>query len=114
VRELRNMLEQTVLLTQDRVITPAQLALSSSLAPDAGNCQHTGACGHGCMAPPKNGADLAHIERNLVIKTLEKTGWNVTRSAKMLGLSRDMMRYRIDKMGLSRPADEPGSGFGPD
>ncbi|MBA2961856.1 MULTISPECIES: sigma-54-dependent transcriptional regulator [Ramlibacter] len=114
VRELRNMLEQTVLLTQDRVITPAQLALSSSLAPDAGNCHHTGACGQGCMAPPKNGADLAHIERNLVIKTLEKTGWNVTRSAKMLGLSRDMMRYRIDKMGLSRPADEPGSGFGPD
>jgi two-component system, NtrC family, response regulator AtoC len=37
------------------------------------------------------------------VRTLERTGWNVTKSAKLLGLSRDMMRYRIEKMGLARP-----------
>jgi DNA-binding NtrC family response regulator len=112
VRELRNMLEQTVLLAPGEVITPAQLALCPSLAPDAHCERHAKACGPSFIASPRNDPELAEVERTLVVQTLERTGWNVTRSAKLLGLSRDMMRYRIEKMGLSRPMDEPGSGFG--
>jgi two-component system response regulator AtoC len=41
-----------------------------------------------------------------LVKTLERTGWNVTKAAKLLGLSRDMMRYRIEKLGLERPLYE--------
>jgi DNA-binding protein Fis len=62
------------------------------------------------MALPKKGLDLAEVEKGLVVRTLERTGWNVTKSAKLLGLSRDMMRYRIEKMGLARPDDEAGTG----
>ena len=121
VRELRNMLEQTVLLAPGEVITPAQLALCPTLAPQPPqvqpgcqpvSCDHGKSCGQSCITLPKNDSELAEVERTLVIRTLERTGWNVTRSAKLLGLSRDMMRYRIEKMGLSRPVDEPGSGFG--
>jgi len=32
-----------------------------------------------------------------------KTDWSVTKSARLLGLSRDMLRYRIEKLGLARP-----------
>ncbi|WP_309246768.1 hypothetical protein [Ramlibacter montanisoli] len=32
----------------------------------------------------------------------------MTKSARLLGLSRDMMRYRIEKLGLSRPPEESG------
>lgn len=46
---------------------------------------------------------LPELERDMVIRTLNKTDWNVTKSAKLLGLSRDMLRYRIEKLGLSRP-----------
>jgi len=117
VREMRNMLEQTVLLAPGDVISTAQLALCPSLAPDAKierdfrNSEPQG------MSLPRAAnntdlADLAEMERTLVVKTLERTGWNVTKSAKLLGLSRDMMRYRIEKMGLQRPVDQPGSGFG--
>jgi transcriptional regulator of acetoin/glycerol metabolism len=58
------------------------------------------------MALPKNDRELGDVERALVINTLERTGWNVTRSARLLGISRDIMRYRIEKFGLSRPEDE--------
>ena len=112
VRELRNMLEQTVLLTAGEVITPEQLTLSLGLAPRSGE-QQCRTCGGSCLALPKNDSELTEVARSLVEKTLERTAWNVTRSAKLLGLSRDMMRYRIDKMGLTRPLDEPGSGFDP-
>ena len=104
------MLEQTVLLTAGEVITPEQLTLTLGLSPRSGE-QQCRTCGGSCVVLPKNDAELTEVARSLVEKTLERTAWNVTRSAKLLGLSRDMMRYRIDKMGLTRPLDEPGSGF---
>jgi DNA-binding NtrC family response regulator len=103
VRELRNMLEQTVLLASTDLITPVQLALCPSLSADSPCERHFEGVGKPCMALPKNDAALGEAERSLVIRTLERTGWNVSRSAKILGLTRDMMRYRIEKMGLSRP-----------
>ncbi len=110
VRELRNMLEQTVLLAATDVITPAQLALCPSLTADSACERHFEGVGKPCMSLPKNDAALGEAERALVIRTLERTGWNVSRSAKILGLTRDMMRYRIEKMGLSRP-DAMDSGW---
>ncbi|MNG01344.1 Bacterial regulatory protein, Fis family [compost metagenome] len=46
---------------------------------------------------------LSDAERDLVVKVLGKTDWNISKSARMLGLTRDMLRYRIDKLGLERP-----------
>jgi arginine utilization regulatory protein len=37
------------------------------------------------------------------MKTLEKTDWNVSKAAKLLGLTRDMLRTRIERYGLVRP-----------
>jgi DNA-binding protein Fis len=36
---------------------------------------------------------------------LEKSAWNVTRAAKLLGVSRDTLRYRIEKYNLSAPQE---------
>ena len=47
--------------------------------------------------------NLPEVERDMVRKMLDKTDWNVTKSARLLGLSRDMLRYRIEKLGLERP-----------
>ncbi|HZN47455.1 MAG TPA: helix-turn-helix domain-containing protein, partial [Ramlibacter sp.] len=79
------------------------LALCPGLSPASGCDRHFEGAGKPCTALPRNDAGLGDAERTLVIRTLERTGWNVSRSAKILGLTRDMMRYRIDKMGLCRP-----------
>ena len=47
--------------------------------------------------------NLPEVEHEMVRKVLDKTDWNVTKSARLLGLTRDMLRYRIDKLGLTRP-----------
>ena len=39
----------------------------------------------------------------LMLQALARTHWNVTRAAKLLGLSRDTLRYRIEKLDLKPP-----------
>ncbi|PSJ46753.1 sigma-54-dependent Fis family transcriptional regulator [Zobellella endophytica] len=102
VRELRNMLEQAVLLAQSPSITPEQLGIS--LVPD------TTPAGADEPEPAAPGDDveadelnLLEFERDMVIRMLHKTDWNVTKSARLLGITRDMLRYRIERLGLVRP-----------
>ena len=57
-------------------------------------------------APPAAGESaLAQAERAAVLDALHASDWNQTRAAKALGISRDNLRYRIKKYGLSRPGD---------
>ena len=51
---------------------------------------------------PANGIDLEQLERSLVVQALERSGWNQTRAAALLGLNRDQIRYRIEKFKLER------------
>ena len=43
------------------------------------------------------------MDRDRACQTLERTDRNVTKSARLLGPSRGMLRYKIEKLGLSRP-----------
>jgi hypothetical protein len=40
---------------------------------------------------------------------MEQTGWNITRAARLLGLSFRTMQYRLDKFGIKRPGRGKGS-----
>jgi transcriptional regulator of acetoin/glycerol metabolism len=53
------------------------------------------------LEAPVEGSRLLDAERELLVQALESTGWNVTRAAKLLGVSRDTLRYRIEKFQLS-------------
>jgi DNA-binding NtrC family response regulator len=105
VRELRNIVEQAVLLAGNPVIDTEQLNLCSpqgfmlqdepeELAPEEPKE----------IKFPGEGVQLATVERDLLLRALSHTDWNVTHAARLLGLSRDTMRYRIDKFGLTPPA----------
>ena len=61
-----------------------------------------GQTAHGIGLPPE-GVDLEALERSLVVQALERSGYNQTRAATLLGLNRDQIRYRIEKFGLARP-----------
>ena len=92
VRELRNVIEQTVIMAQHDVIGPEQLHLAPGTERDD-------------AAPVVGDADqLALAERDLVTRALNQANWNVTHAAKILGVSRDTLRYRMEKFQLSRPA----------
>jgi two-component system, NtrC family, response regulator AtoC len=110
VRELRNVLEQTVLLARDRLISPEQIALAPGLhrepehivsSPAPAPRETATATANGAL--PRHGLRLSDVERDLVLRTLEKTDWNVSKAAKLLGLTRDMLRTRIERYDLTRP-----------
>lgn len=103
VRELRNMLEQTVLLTPHEVIAANQLNVCMSLVDEPLDLPMPAL--HESRAVPEgmDSMNLPEVERDMVRKMLDRTDWNVTKSARLLGLSRDMLRYRIEKLGLTRP-----------
>ena len=46
------------------------------------------------------GSQLESIERDAIIKALEKTRYNKTAAAKLLGMSFRALRYRIKKLGI--------------
>jgi len=45
-------------------------------------------------------------ELRYLLQTLEASGWNVSRAAAALSISRNTLRYRIEKHGL-RPGVSP-------
>jgi DNA-binding NtrC family response regulator len=95
VRELRNAVEQAVLLAVQDVIEASQFPFCESLvsAPAAGPTADAATR----PALPEAGFNLGDVERDLVVQALERTGWNVTRAAQLLGVSRDTLRYRMEK-----------------
>jgi DNA-binding NtrC family response regulator len=44
--------------------------------------------------------DLESVERGLVIQALERTHFNQSASARLLGISRYALRYRMEKYGM--------------
>ena len=99
VRELRNVLDQTVLLARERVIPAESLAIYAApqIEPDASPPQNSVG-----FAAQNQGAKLSDVEREMVTQALERTDWNVSKAARMLGLSRDMLRTRMEKYSLTR------------
>jgi DNA-binding NtrC family response regulator len=98
VRELRNVLERAVLLSEGRTLGAADLP---PLGRDRG--------GEGGLRLPPEGVDFASLERGFVVEALERAGGSPTRAAALLGMSRDQIRYRIEKFGLKADDTEPGN-----
>ena len=91
MRELRNAVERAVLLSEGSRLTESDFPM---LRPKDG--LSTG------VTLPAVGTNLEAIEHDLVVQALERTGWNQTRAATLLGLNRDQIRYRIEKFELRR------------
>jgi len=47
--------------------------------------------------------ELEELERDALHKALDACQWNVSRAARQLGITRDALRYRIQKHGLAVP-----------
>jgi transcriptional regulator with GAF, ATPase, and Fis domain len=98
IRELKNAVERAMLLTDDEELTLEQFPLGSGLPATR--------VGDG-VALPAAGIDLEQLERSLVVQALERSKWNQTRAAALLGLNRDQIRYRIEKFKLEKSSTEP-------
>jgi DNA-binding NtrC family response regulator/tetratricopeptide (TPR) repeat protein len=92
VRELAHLIERVTLLSQEAIIDPTTLERLCLQRPSA---------------PPES--RLAYADRALpdeaarIAQALSRTGGNVVRAARLLGMSRDAVRYRVRKYGIVMP-----------
>jgi two-component system, NtrC family, response regulator AtoC len=89
VREFRNAIERAMLFQADEVLVPADFPL----------LHHAPAAVEGVPFPP-TGVRLDDLLRAFVEKAWELAGGNQTRAAALLGITRDRMRYQVEKLGL--------------
>ena len=97
VRELANLMERVALLSSETDVTTEALGLT----PDAASAPAPAPA----PAPPGPASSLDDAVRDRVIEVLGTTSWNISRTAALLGISRNTLRARIEKYGL-RPGAE--------
>jgi transcriptional regulator with PAS, ATPase and Fis domain len=94
VRELRNVLERALILEDTEEIRPEHLPAEIRTGSAA-----AGAVGS-VIQLPADGIRVTEVEETLVRQALARTNGNVTRAARLLGLTRDTLRYRMQKYRL--------------
>jgi formate hydrogenlyase transcriptional activator len=100
IRELENIMERAVILcrSDELEIAPAQLA-----NPLAANQASAAAIGN----------SLEAIERSHILAVLASTSWRIegeAGAAQILDLPPNTLRSRLKKLGIERPASQPGPG----
>ncbi|NOT35306.1 MAG: sigma-54-dependent Fis family transcriptional regulator [Candidatus Eisenbacteria bacterium] len=114
IRELRNLFERTVLLETAEMLEPRHL----KIAPRARTSEAV-TLGHRVddwlIGPvPQSGIPfeslVEELERALIVKASCATKWNQSRTAEMLQVKRDKLRYRMKLFGLEPPHDAEQSG----
>ena len=100
VRELGHVMERLTLLHVGQEVDAATLTRLSLALPTSTPSQVSPAAASPAAATEDSGAD----ETVQMRQALAQTGGNVVRAARLLGLSREAMRYRMLRDGLTRPA----------
>src|SRR3984893_6650179 len=106
IRELKNVIERAMLLSEGDQLTETDLPPSLSRVAQAHQVEL-----------PAEGLDLPKLEHDLLHQALQPSGGNRSRAARLLGVSRHQIRYRLKKSTRSRrsapgppepaPADPP-------
>lgn len=95
VRELRNVIERCLILEDENLITPKYLPTDLFSTVQAAS---NGASSFN-LTLPNSGISLEKMEDDLVRQAIEQCHGNQTHAAKLLGISRDQLRYRLKKLG---------------
>ena len=119
VRELRNAIERVVLLNDGDLLKAENfiflnIPASGKTAPAAPEQF----ANNYILEVPDAGVPINRVMKDLILKTLAITNGNQVRAAKVLGLSRSKLRYRISQLGIEgergyRTADNPELPAGP-
>ncbi len=94
VRELKNVIERAMILVEEDTLLMEHLPIEI-----LGQASKQGGAIEGIRIPPE-GISMEKVEEALVKQALKMTNGNQTRAAKLLDISRDALRYRMQKFGL--------------
>jgi DNA-binding NtrC family response regulator len=95
VRQLESAIERAILLCEGDLITVEDLP--SEVRQDVGPIPE------GAFKLPSEGINFEDVERNLITQAMEQTDYNITKAAKLLGLTFRTLQYRLEKFGIKKP-----------
>jgi DNA-binding NtrC family response regulator len=98
VRQLESALERAILLCENDTVTV------EDLPPEMTNRAES-ASGYLFRLPP-DGVNFEEVERSLIMQAMDRTDNNITKSAKLLGLTFRTLQYRLEKFGFKREGTE--------
>src|SRR5437867_3782319 len=104
VREVANVMERVALLVDRPLVTADKLELAIPRNQRASRpADHETTL---CDAPigTSLGQTVEEVERRHILEALRETRWNISRAANRLGVTRNILRYRLQKYGLRSPA----------
>ena len=111
VRELENIIERAVALSSGTVLDVADIHLDrrpgvagTETAQITSLASGAPGSGTGLAALPPEGMTLEQFEDEIIREALRRAAGNKSQAARLLGLSRNALRYRLSKMGVP---DEP-------
>lgn len=87
IRELANAIERAVIISRGNLITRADFPTDDGLMRTD-------------LTPRSGSIDLNRVERALLEQALDRAGRNLTRAARLLGIGRGALRYRLEKYGI--------------
>jgi two-component system response regulator AtoC len=87
VRELENVIERAVVVAKERIITPEDLPL---LVPSESKFK------------PTADMPLQDVEKEHILRALESNNWNITKTAKILGIDRNTLSSKIKKYQIKK------------
>lgn len=102
VRELENVMERSLLLASGEKLGPAEIKLEMAPKSKAANA------GNGGVAFVPEGMTLDEYEQAIIREALRRTNGNKSQAARLLGLTRNALRYRLDQMGLGGESSAGG------
>ena len=94
VRQLESAIERAILLAEGEKITLEDLPTEVR--------QDVGPAAEGAFKLPAEGINFEDVERNLITQAMEQTDYNITKAAKLLGLTFRTLQYRLEKFGIKR------------
>jgi two-component system, NtrC family, response regulator PilR len=95
VRQLESIIERGVLMSEGDMIQPEDLpAEVREEVPQNGNMP---------FELPPEGISIEGLEREFIIKAMDRTGWVIAKAAPLLGMSYKTLQYRLEKFGIVRP-----------
>jgi two-component system NtrC family response regulator len=101
VRELENALERAMIFHRGDVITLDDL-------PEAVRTRKAKESAPLPVSLPEAGLSLEEVEKELILRALQKHGWNQSQAARYLGITRHTLLYRIEKHKIARPGSRGG------
>jgi len=104
VRELINVIQRAAMLCDSDVVTPADLALDHRAAPSMPVHSASAASLRFDFDAGAHRAD--EVEKELMLQALERTGGNVSKAARLIGMQRSSFRYRIERYGMEEAVRE--------